>query len=158
VSAATLTVSLIAAVLTTGPTASGAQLSAVQQASQSAADGSCTKTKLSGTKAIRTRSGKKLGTAQMFVATQAKDLGFCVRISPTQPLRKITTQALLPHKTYYPDGERSSNGLIGGSGLWRYPLLVTGSDFGTGYSMKATAKIVVPGGPSGKAKISGTLP
>lgn len=153
VSAATLTGSLIAAVLTTGPTAS-----AVQQASQSAADGSCTKTKLSGTKAIRTRSGKKLGTAQMFVATQAEDLGFCVRISPIQPLRKITTQALLPHKTYSPNGERSSNGLIGGSGLWRYPFLVTGSDFGTGYSMKATAKIVVPGGPSGKARISGTLP
>lgn len=153
-SAVTLTASLLVAAL---PTASAAQPGEGRTSSY-AAEGTCTTTKLSGTKPIKTRSGNKLGTAQMFAATSGDDSGFCVRIKPIKSLRKITTQALLPHKTYFPDGDRSSSGLVGGSGAWRYPFLVAGSDFGTGDSMTATAKIVVPGGPSGKAKIEGTLP
>ena len=77
-------------------------------------------------------------------ATSGDDTGFCVRIKPVRSLRKNTTQALLPHRTYFPDGQRGSSGLVGGSGAWRSPFLVTGSDLGTGYSMRATAKIVVP--------------
>ncbi|PUA79039.1 hypothetical protein [Nocardioides currus] len=123
-----------------------------------ASDGTCTSTKLTGDKPIRSKAGKKLGTAQMFTATRGGDLGFCVRITPIKPLRKVTTQALLPHQTFFADGQPSSHGLIGGSGLWRHPFLVTGSDVGTGYSMKATARLVVPGGPSGTAKLEGTLP
>lgn len=154
--AVTLAASLVAAVLTTGPVAAAGQPSDVGPASY-AADGTCTATKLTDKVPIRTRTGKKLGTAQMFVGTSGADVGFCVRIKPVKALRKTTTQALLPHATYFPDGQRSSSGLVGGSGAWRDPFLVTGSDFGPGYSMKATAKIVVPGGPSGKAKIAGTL-
>jgi hypothetical protein len=156
-SAFTMTASMLVAGLASAPTASGAPSSASGSEAQAATAGTCTTTKLTGSKPIRTRSGKKLGTAQMFAATSGEDLGFCVRIKPIKPLRKTTTQALLPHSTYFPDGQRSSSGLVGGSGAWRDPFLVTGSDFGTGYSMKATAKIVVPGGPSGKAKIEGTL-
>jgi hypothetical protein len=158
VPAVVLAASLVTAVLTTAPAASAVQPSGIVPASYEAAAGTCTTTRLSGSEPIRTRTGKKLGTAQMFVATSGGDLGFCVRIKPVKPLRKLTTQALLPHETYYPDGQRSSSGLIGGSGQWRYPILVTGSAFGTGYSMRATPRIVVPGGPSGKAKISGMLP
>lgn len=143
--------------LAVGPAVHAVQPSAASAGPHAAAAGTCTNTKLSGTQPVRSRSGKKLGTAQMFAASRGDDLGFCVRVKPVKALRKVTTQALLPHKTYFPDGNRSSSGLIGGSGLWRYPFLVTGSDFGPGYSMKATAKIVVPGGPSGKAKLEGTL-
>lgn len=156
-SVALLAATLVAAALTTGQaTAAAAGSSAAGPASYAAA-GTCSTTALSGSKPVKSRSGKKLGTAKMFAATRGEDLGFCVRIKPIKPLRKITTQAFLPHKTYYPNGDRSSSGLVGGSGLWRYPFLVTGTILGPGSSMKATARIKVPGGPSGKAKLVGTL-
>lgn len=148
---------VIAAALMLVPVSSTAR--PVDSAGERAGSGAtCTTTKLTASTAIRSRAGKKLGTAQMFAGSSGDDLGFCVRIKPVKTLRKVTTQALLPHVTYFPDGSRSSSGLVGGSGAWRTPFLVTGSDFGPGYSMKATAKIVVPGGPSAKAKIEGTLP
>lgn len=121
------------------------------------AKGKCTSEVLSKKKAIRTRSGAKLGTAQVFGATRGKHAGFCIKTSPVRRLRKVTTLLEVKNKTFFPDGSRSSSGVMGGSGLWRHPFILTGSDFGSGYTIKAVVKLKVPGGRSGKAKVTGTL-
>lgn len=119
---------------------------------------SCSSDALGPAKALRTRAGDTLGTARMYAATAGDDLGFCVRVRPVRRLRTDSTVVMMRKKTYDAEGNRTSEGLIGGSGLWKHPLLVTGSIITPGSTMKATIGLQRgPGAPKARAVLTGTL-
>lgn len=107
-------------------------------------------------KAVRSRSGAKLGTARLFSAKAGSQRGFCVRLKPTKRLRKRTTIAEYKYAWILPSGHPGGSGMRGGSGYWRTPFLLTGTDFETGAVFDGTVRLYVPGGQSGSVRLKGT--
>lgn len=125
--------------------------------SASAEKARCGSTAISGRMPIRTRSGAKLGTARMYTGTRGEDLGFCVRITPVRKLRSKYTIAMIKDATYDEEGNRTSYGLIGGSGAWKHPFVYTGTIYGPGDSMKAAISLKPSRGKKGTVTLRGTL-
>ncbi|NYE37790.1 hypothetical protein F4692_002923 [Nocardioides cavernae] len=118
----------------------------------------CSADALARPKPLRTRTGEVLGTARMYAATRGGDLGFCVRVKPVERLRTASTVVMVRKTTYDADGTRTSGGVIGGSGMWRTPIFVTGSIIGPGSSLRAVVGIQLEqGAPKGTATLRGTL-
>ncbi|WP_162799462.1 hypothetical protein [Nocardioides sp. 616] len=129
--------------------------SATASASAEAAPAKCLSESISPKKAIRAKSGAKLGTAQVFRAAAGDEVGFCVRVQPVPRLRKKMTSVTLKDETFFPDGSRSSSGMKGGS--WRNRMMTTGSDFGPGFSYRGVVRLKAPGGPVGTVTVTAVL-
>lgn len=127
------------------------------EAVRAASASTCGTEALTKKKAVRTRSGARIGTAQAFPARNGDELGFCIRISPVPRLRTDSTLAGFSWKDFDAEGRRGSSGAIGGPGYWRDPFLLEGNIYETGSMVKGVAKIQVAGGPSGTAKLRATL-
>ncbi len=118
----------------------------------------CSSDALGPATALRTKAGDRLGTARMYAASAGDDLGFCVRVRPVQRLRTSSTVVVMRKKTYDAEGNPTSSGVIGGSGSWRTPFLVTGSIVTPGSSMKAVVGLQAQqGAPRATAVLTGTL-